>query len=94
MGPHPHVPTWEIFNPNRLYIPPTLYEKTKIFANELTDIANAFTTGYTKEKKGLDVDSTFWMDGYNKIRAEQDPIFSSLVKEFQRRLGVYDLPEE
>lgn len=86
---------WDYFLPNRLYIPPTLFRKTKAFAEKLTSITNDFTKNLKRERDGRDVeDIHFWSKAFSEINEEQGSVFSSLVEEFQKRLGVFDLDED
>ena len=81
---------WDCFIPGRLYIPPTLFKETKGFADNLVNITNEFTWNLKHEKEGKDVDHHFWSKAYSEINEEQSRVFSSLIAEFQRRLGVFD----
>jgi len=81
---------WDVFIPNRLYIPPAVFEATKAFADKLVTITNDFTFHLKDVSDGAPVDSHFWSKAWKEINDEQGSVFSSLVKEFQRRLGVRD----
>ncbi len=82
---------WDCFILGRLYIPPTLFKTTKAFAHKLTSITNDFTSDLQDRKGGREVDGVHLS---REINEEQASVLSSLVEEFQRRLGVFDLDEE
>ena len=82
---------WDYFISRGLYIPPALFKATKAFADKLTSITNDFTENLRRETHGMEPDDIhFWSKTFSEINKEQASVFSSLVEEFQRRLGVFD----
>ena len=86
---------WDYFTSRRLYIPPALFKATRAFAQKLTQITNDFTENLRRQSEGMPPDDIhFWSKAYSEINEAQGAVFSSLVEEFQRRLGVFDSHDE
>jgi hypothetical protein len=80
---------WDYFLANRVYIPPGLYSRIHDLANKLADIAKDFNRGLHGEREK----EYYWTEAWESINDGATPLFSALVREIQRRLGVEDLPE-
>ncbi len=82
---------WDYFIAQRLYIPPALFKATRAFADKLKDVVDDVTKNLRRQRDGMPAaDADFWSKAFSEIDKEQGPLFSSLVEEFQRRLGVFD----
>ena len=86
---------WDYFLLNRIYIPPRLYEEVRTMAGKLTDIANGLTHALRREERGLvrDDEEDGWMTAFNSMENEAGPLFKSVVRQIQERLGVRDTEE-
>ena len=87
----------DYFYANCVYVPPKLYTKLKGLADSLTGIANDFTRGRRREERGRnpinendDDDGDYWTKAFNKIEQKAKPMFTEMIEEIQRRLGVTD----
>jgi hypothetical protein len=87
---------WNYFLPNRIYIPPKLYERVRELANKLVGIANDFGRGLRREARGAESDETedHWSKAFNAIEKEASPLFTALVRDVQSRLGVEDQDDQ
>jgi hypothetical protein len=82
---------WDYLLPNRVYVPPALYKRIREVADTLADIANDFSRGAHRESKGIaNTDEDYWMKGIKEMNDKATPMFSALVDEIQRRLGVVE----
>ena len=82
---------WDYFLPNRIYIPPKLYEQIRGVANKLTDIANDFGRALRREARGVVMEEEdHWTKAFDAIELEASPLFTAMVHEVQKRLGVQD----
>lgn len=83
---------WDYFLLNRIYVPPRLYEEIRTMAGKLTDIANGFTRARRREERGVvrDDEEDGWMTAFNSMENEAGPLFKSVVRQIQERLGVRD----
>ncbi|MCC6127560.1 MAG: hypothetical protein IT426_21595 [Pirellulales bacterium] len=85
---------WDYFLLNRIYIPPRLYEQIRTMAGKLTDIANGFTSVRRREERGLvDGVENGWTTAFKAMENEAGPLFKSLVRQIQERLGIQDTEE-
>lgn len=79
---------WEYFLPNRIYVPPKLYQEIRKVANKLADITKDFSSGLRREEKGIgDLEEDYWGKAFRAVQDEASPLFTTLVHEFQKRLG-------
>ena len=87
---------WDYLDIGRLYIPAALSETTEAFATKLTDITIDFKEYLNRKEQGRleESDVHVWSNTHEEIRKTQAAVLSSLLKEFQQRLGVFDLEEE
>jgi len=83
---------WNYFLHNRVYVPPTLYKQIREFGELITKIANDFGRGLENEKRGLSAGESHWLSAYEDMKERATPMFTALVDEIQRRLGVVDPP--
>jgi hypothetical protein len=85
---------WDYFLLNRIFIPPRLYEQIRTMAGKLTDIANGFTSVRRKEERGLvNEEENGWTTAFKSMEDEAGPLFKSLVRQIQERLGIQDTEE-
>lgn len=86
---------WDYFLLNRIYVPPRLYEEIRTMAGKLTDIANGFTRVRRREERGLvrDDEEDGWMTAFKSMESEAGPLFKSVVRQIQERLGIHDTQE-
>ena len=86
---------WEYSLLNRIYVPPRLYDEIRTMAGRLTDIANGFTHVREREERGLvrDDEEDGWMTAFRSMESEAGPLFKSVVRQIQERLGVRDTEE-
>lgn len=82
---------WDYFLLTRIYVPPTLYKRIRDVAEKLTDITNDFTRGRRREDKGMiDEEEDYWSNSFKSMKEQADPLFTAIVSDVQRRLGVED----
>lgn len=83
---------WDYFLLNRVYVPPSLFQRVRQLADKLTKISNEFTRGLRREKRGIvrDDDEDHWSEALKAIEQEATPLFTAIVREVQERLGVHD----
>lgn len=83
---------WDYFLLYRIYVPPRLYDEIRTMAGKLTDIANGFTHVREREERGLvrDDEEDGWMTAFHSMEHEAGPLFKSIVRQIQERLGVRD----
>jgi len=86
---------WDYFLVNRVYLPPTLFQRVRQLADKLTQITNEFTRGLRREEKGFvrEDDGDHWSEALNAVEKEATPLFTAIVREVQERLGVHDETE-
>jgi hypothetical protein len=58
-------------------------------ANQLADIAKDFQRGLRGEREN----ELYWTKAWDSVTGGATALFSALVAEIQRRLGVEDLPQ-
>ncbi len=78
---------WDYFLANRVYIPPRLYSRMHGLANQLGDIARDFQRGLQGEREN----ELYWSEAWESVNSGATPLFSALVREIQKRLGITDL---
>ncbi len=71
---------WDYFLPNRIYVPPQLYERIRAVANKLADIAKDFDRGLRREARGVaaDKEEDNWTKAFNAVQDEASPLFTAL----------------
>ena len=64
-------------------------------AGKVTDIANGFTHVREREERGLvrNDEEDGWMTAFRSMESEAGPLFKSVVRQIQERLGVRDTEE-
>ena len=77
-----------LYNKNRLYIPPKLFEKVEKVQKKLAENARGLSFAENVPPPSDHEDP--WMKAYKEFQLEINPIFSEIVAEFQNRLGVND----
>ncbi|MGD0516782.1 MAG: hypothetical protein ABSA26_04535 [Thermoguttaceae bacterium] len=82
------------FVPNRIYIPPKLYEQIDLFAKNIRKIAYKMTDALVEAREGRQSDKDGWSEAYDAVESEAKPAFEKIVQEIQKRLGIKDLVEE
>ncbi len=83
---------WDYFLPNRLYVTPTLFKRIRAVADGLDKVVGIFARGRVREEQGRRLpDEDYWMNAYSTFEKDVTPLFTDLVLEFQRRLGISDL---
>ncbi len=83
---------WDYFLPNRLYVPPRLFKRIRTVADGLANVVGDFTRGREREEQGRRLpEEDYWMKAYETFEKEVTPLFTDLVANFQRRLGIDDL---
>gem|GEM_PF-6476735 len=85
---------WEYYGANRLYIPPALDKKVESLGERLTKIANEFTYGLEREKRGTYDGPDHWAQAFEAVKNDANPVFEELIYAFRRRLGVADDSEQ
>lgn len=75
---------------NRLYVPPTLYLRSKRLGHELLTIAGKLHRGLEREKRKFDPDRDPYGDALEAIDGEVNALFNDLVAAFQKKIGVVD----
>jgi hypothetical protein len=84
---------WDYFLHNRPYVPAKLYKQIREVADVLATTARDFAHGQDREKKGRpakSADEDHWDKAFKETQEKATPMFSALVAEIQRRLGVVD----
>ncbi len=83
---------WDYFLPNRIYVPPKLFERIRAVADKLADVSNEFGRGLRREAKGMisHEEEDHWTKAFTAIQDEANPLFKALVRDVQHRLGVED----
>lgn len=83
---------WDYSLLNRVYVPPSLFQRVRQLADKLTKITNEFTRGLRREERGVvrDDDKDHWSEALKAIEQEATPLFTAIVREVQERLGVHD----
>jgi hypothetical protein len=81
---------WEYLLANRVYIPPRLYSRVHGLANKLVDIASDFQRGLQGEREN----EHYWTEAWDSVNGGANPLFSALVGEIQKRLGITDLDRD
>jgi hypothetical protein len=77
--------------PKRLYIPKKLFVRIRDCGYKLADITSAFARGQKREEDGIDTEGPdHWMEAFDAVEKEVNPLFSDLVADFQKRIGVED----
>jgi hypothetical protein len=86
---------WDYFLHNRPYIPPKMYKQIKDIADLLAKTAREFAFGQDREKRGLPTKGEdHWEAALENVEHKATPMFSEMVAEVQRRLGVFDPESE
>jgi hypothetical protein len=80
------------FFANRLYIPTSLFDRVKQdVAAPMVDIVNTLTRARRREERNTrqaNRDEDAWNTAFNALQNDVSPVYSEIVAEFQRRIGV------
>lgn len=86
---------WDYFLPNRLYVPQRLFKRIRTVADGLANVVGDFTRGRVREEQGRRLpEEDYWEKAYETFEKEVTPLFTDLVAEFQRRLGIKDFDDD
>jgi len=81
---------WNYFLENRLYVPHPLFKQTRAVGDKLSGIAGEYWSNLRREGEGRRVEDGYWTNVVKEANEEAGELFSALVAEFQRRMGVFD----
>ena len=77
------------FRRHRVYVPDSLHSRVSEFNDKLVDIATKFAAGLERQSRG-DYEKDHWSEGFRAIKDEASPLFTAIVADVQKRLGVAD----
>lgn len=81
---------WDYLLLNRCYVPPKLFKQIREVGDTLSTSSRELSYYLDDKKKGQEAEEDGWMKAYKDTKEKATPMFSALVAEVQRRLGVGD----
>ena len=83
---------WDYILPNRVYFPPSLYERIRGIASKLADVADDFLGASGGRNTDLSHPMNFiWSKAFDTVERDVNPLFVEMVRDVQKLLGVQEL---